>query len=123
MGRSTPGAAEGAAAATALTGIMNDRFYTELMECCCVAVLDLGVAAGQGSEPGVVCGLGDPGMAVALDDVAVAWGIVAHDEGLQLVRWSPWRWIVLQQVEEGELGLARGLGWKHEIVASEGLLA
>ena len=95
-------AADAAAAASALARACSNRLYTELIECCCLAVLQLAVAAGQGSEPGAVCGLGDPGMAVALDDVGVAWGAVAHDEGLQLVRWSPWKYILIQQVEEGK---------------------
>ncbi len=41
----------------------------------------------------------------ALDDVLVSWGNIAHDEGLQLVRWSMWRYMLIMTLDEGEHGL------------------
>lgn len=38
----------------------------------------------------------------ALDDVAAAWAAVTYDEGLQLVRWSACRWIMLAELEPGK---------------------
>jgi hypothetical protein len=69
--------------------------YTELLESCGIAVLQVTVLPGQAEHSGALV----MGM---LDDVAAAWGAVAHDEGLQLVRWSSSRWILLAQLDPGQ---------------------
>jgi hypothetical protein len=89
-------AAAAAAAAAAGTGI-----HTELYEACGIAVLQLYVVPGQAAVSGGV-------LASALDDVAAAVAAVCHDEGLQLVRWGARRWLLLAQLEPGELGERSG---------------
>jgi hypothetical protein len=92
-------AAAAAAAAAAGTGI-----HTELYEACGVAVLQLSVVPGQAAVSGGV-------LASALDDVAAAVAAVSHDEGLQLVRWGARRWLLLAQLEPGELWQCGGSWW------------
>jgi hypothetical protein len=93
---SADAAAAAATAAAAGTGI-----HTELCEACGVAVLQLYVVPGQAA-------VSDGVLASALDDVAAAVAAVCHDEGLQLVRWGALRWLLLAQLEPGELGECDG---------------
>eukprot|EP00775_Hariotina_reticulata_P011127 gene11127-11281_t len=81
-----------AAAAVARQASTAGGGYTELLEACGMAIMQVTVLPGQAVHSGSVL----MGM---LDDVAAAWGAVAHDEGLQLVRWSSDRWIFLAQFD------------------------
>jgi hypothetical protein len=93
-------ASSGGAVTTA--SLPEQRAYIDLVECCCLAVLTMAVAPGQTSGTGASTGLGSGAIASVIDDVAASWSAVAHDEGMQLVRWSPWQWLVVQDLEDGE---------------------
>lgn len=81
---------------TSKSGMPTDSSaqHTELLECCCLAVINLAVAPGQS----VV----DQSMFAVLDDIQGAWSVVAHDEGLQLIRWGAWTWYLLYPMETGK---------------------
>lgn len=61
-----------------------------------MAVLQVVVLPGQHTPHSTAA------LTAALDDAAGSWAAVAHDQGLQLVRWTATRWLLLAPLDPGE---------------------
>jgi hypothetical protein len=102
MTADSEGGSSSSGGAVTTSSLPEQRAYIDLVDSCCVGVLTMAVAPGQTSGTGASTGLGSGAIASTIDDVAASWSAVAHDEGMQLVRWSPWQWLVVQDLEDGE---------------------
>ncbi|WIA09516.1 hypothetical protein OEZ85_008912 [Tetradesmus obliquus] len=62
-------------------------------------------------------------LASALEDVAAAVAAVCHDEGLQLIRWTARRWLLLAQLEPGSSKRAGLEGLADALLSSAARMA